>query len=472
MTVTGSADAVHTAAYQQALAGEGEFWDNFIAQRLLKGEMPGSIDWRLAFTQFRYNHHWLPFCLGAPGITFRLREIQHVLTTATRRPGMRVLDLGCGAGWLSLELARRGGHVTGVDISPTNLAIGRYMAETNARNFPFLYQGFAGLPCRLEDFGSVEYVYADLNAVSLPRGEFDAVVVWDSLHHIRDLERLLEEVRAALKPDGVFLGVDHAFIVPTPRTEVFNLAVLPWLDDFHAWLTAHDPAWLYDAVNALAAQYDWGVLAVDYDPTPVPDFALFLETLFAELLEVLRQSLRQEALAQVQAQVQAPGPLPAAHDSPFEDVSADRLMRVLLEQFRATRFTTICPWITPEVHILPYRSERERIFQHYLSALIILAGERAITHKRADGLWFLFDLTPQRPAATDPQPGADLFSDVVTIDGRSFPELDVRALRTYAQHLEAEVARKNAAITDLEDRLRRAEAEIPRPRKSHLPWRR
>src|SRR5947207_13759316 len=61
--------------YHQALAGEGEYWDNFIAQRLLAGQIPGSIDWRLAFTQFRYNHDWRPFCLGPELANFRLREI-------------------------------------------------------------------------------------------------------------------------------------------------------------------------------------------------------------------------------------------------------------------------------------------------------------------------------------------------------------------------------------------------------------
>src|SRR5947209_1096424 len=147
-------------AYNRAVAGEGEFWDNFVARRLLSGEMPGSIDWRLSFTQFRYNHGWRPLALGRDAVNFRMREIRYLLETAAPRPGMRVLDLGCGAGWLSLELARRGAHVTALDISPTNLALARYMAETNARNFPFLYKGFAGLPCHLEDFGSVEYLYA------------------------------------------------------------------------------------------------------------------------------------------------------------------------------------------------------------------------------------------------------------------------------------------------------------------------
>ena len=79
--------------YADALSGEGAFWDAFTSQRLRRGEIPGSIDWRLTFTQFRYNHNWAPFCLGAAGANFRLPEISYMLTTAAPRPGMRVLDL-------------------------------------------------------------------------------------------------------------------------------------------------------------------------------------------------------------------------------------------------------------------------------------------------------------------------------------------------------------------------------------------
>ena len=78
------------AQYTAAIAEEGEYWDSFVVQRLLRGEMPGSIDWRINFSQFRYNHRWLPFCLGPQGINFRLHEIRYILALAARRPGLRV----------------------------------------------------------------------------------------------------------------------------------------------------------------------------------------------------------------------------------------------------------------------------------------------------------------------------------------------------------------------------------------------
>ena len=209
------------------------------------------------------------------------------------------------------------------------------MAETNARNFPFLYQNFAGLSCRLEDFGSVEYTYADLNNVSLPTGEYDAVVVWNSLHHVQDLERLLEEVRRALKPGGVFVGVDHAYA--TVRTEALNRAMFPLLDDFCAWISREDPRWLYDAINDIGREHKWGLPTVDYDPTPVPGFEPFVKTFLSQMIEVVEGSVVGRPVNNAE-----PG-----DEFPFEDVSAERVMLVLLEEFEAREFGRSAPSSSP-----------------------------------------------------------------------------------------------------------------------------
>src|SRR5947207_4144255 len=316
--------------------------------------MPGSIDFRIACTQNRYNHDWRPFCLGLPGINFRMKEIRYILDMAISRPGVRILDLGCGAGWLSLELARLGAHVTGIDISPTNLAIGRYMAETNSRNFPFLYQRFAGLPCKLEDFGSVEYVYGDLNRVDFPIHEYDAVVVADSLHHITNIERLVEQVRHTLKPGGRFVGIDHAFA--TAHTTIFNVMFLPWINDLYKSITASDPEWLYDSVIGIAEKYDWGVLNIDYDSQPAPGFEQFAQVLFDELLDVVRATMPAELLSNANARrVKEPQEGEPVRESPFEDVSAERLAEVLIDSFQAERFSTVCPIIQSTLDIPHYR---------------------------------------------------------------------------------------------------------------------
>jgi SAM-dependent methyltransferase len=507
MVVSQNHPSDSASKYAESLAGEGEYWDNFIAQLLIKdGQIPGSVDFRLFFTQYSSQHNWGPPCLGPISINFREREIRNVLTQATRVPGARVLDLGCGAGWLSLELARQGAHVTAVDISHSNLSIARHMAATNARNFPFLYQKFAGLPCALERFGSVEHVYSDLNNIELPKQEYDAVVVWDSLHHVQNLERLLGQVRASLKPDGVFVGVDHAFA--TPLTIAYNEAIAPWLKEINDWLVREDPEWLYEAANRPAGQYDWGVLGVDYDVRPVEGFEAFEDQVREEILSIIRRRPGQESIEDSNGggagQVEDDTvPLAASHAgaeehiSPFEDVSAEQVMRLLIDNFGVQQFRTICPLIRPDQYFAAPRSEPERIFQHYLSVLLVNLNERAIAEQRADGQWFLFHLTLDQTRTGD-LPGSlshvrssSSVESIIRALEESKSELAAREARiaaleaalahmhnaagdstAYVSHVEAELARKDEAIGALESRVRELEKDLTKARAPRLPWKR
>jgi magnesium-protoporphyrin O-methyltransferase len=77
--------------------------------------------------------------------------------------GARVLDAGCGTGTLSVEAARRGADVVGVDLSPKLIKV----AMKGVLREPML--------------GSVRFVDGDMRAPAL--GTFDYVVCMDSLIH-------------------------------------------------------------------------------------------------------------------------------------------------------------------------------------------------------------------------------------------------------------------------------------------------
>jgi magnesium-protoporphyrin O-methyltransferase len=79
--------------------------------------------------------------------------------------GWRVLDAGCGAGAMSVELARRGADVLGIDLSPGIISYAT-----------------AHLP-RIEGGGRIRLASGDM--LSPEHGEFDAVVAMDSLIHYR-----------------------------------------------------------------------------------------------------------------------------------------------------------------------------------------------------------------------------------------------------------------------------------------------
>jgi SAM-dependent methyltransferase len=102
-------------------------------------------------------------------------------------PGQRVIDLGCGSGRTTLELAARvgpGGGVAGVDISVEMLAWGR------------------GRAARL-GAGNVEFVHADVQVHDLGAARFDAAYSRFGVMFFADPVAAFANIRKALRPGGV-----------------------------------------------------------------------------------------------------------------------------------------------------------------------------------------------------------------------------------------------------------------------------
>jgi len=98
--------------------------------------------------------------------------------------GKRVLDVACGEGYGTALLARHAAAVTGVDVSPAAIdyARGAYAAFANAR---FLPGSCAALP--------------------LPDASVDVVVSFETLEHIAEQARFMDEIARVLVPDGVLV---------------------------------------------------------------------------------------------------------------------------------------------------------------------------------------------------------------------------------------------------------------------------
>jgi len=114
-------------------------------------------------------------------------DVEWIVGAAALDAGARVLDAPCGFGRHSVEFARRGFPVTGVDFSETELDRARKAATE------------AGVPVRL--------VCQDIRDMEFP-GEFDlAVNLFSSIGYFSDDEDrlVIDRFWRALKPGGVFV---------------------------------------------------------------------------------------------------------------------------------------------------------------------------------------------------------------------------------------------------------------------------
>lgn len=104
-----------------------------------------------------------------------------------KRPFSRGLSIGCGSGLLERDVLAKGicEAMEGIDFSEESIGEARFAAEE------------AHFSERLD------YRVEDINALDLPRGLYDIVFFHGSLHHVRQIERVLSEVRQALRPGGL-----------------------------------------------------------------------------------------------------------------------------------------------------------------------------------------------------------------------------------------------------------------------------
>jgi SAM-dependent methyltransferase len=100
------------------------------------------------------------------------------------RSGKRVLEYGCGEGWITLDLAREGALVSAFDISAEAVRATREVIAS---------EGLSDR-CRIERMGAERLDYPD--------DSFDMSIGFAILHHL-DLEPAVAELHRVLKPGGV-----------------------------------------------------------------------------------------------------------------------------------------------------------------------------------------------------------------------------------------------------------------------------
>lgn len=98
------------------------------------------------------------------------------------------LSLGCGAAGQEIAASKWNffAKMLALDGSPRSLELARQSARDQGVN-------------------NIQFEKADVERIALPASEFDVVFLNMSLHHVRELRRLLDQVRRSLKPEGILL---------------------------------------------------------------------------------------------------------------------------------------------------------------------------------------------------------------------------------------------------------------------------
>jgi 2-polyprenyl-3-methyl-5-hydroxy-6-metoxy-1,4-benzoquinol methylase len=166
-------------------AGTGIAWSDYPA---------GLIEAQAAFNRPAFTHELDGWLDAVPEFDRR-----------ARRPGARIADAACGAGWSTLQLARRypDAVVEGLDIDDTSIALAR--------------RNLAGTG--VED--RVRFEVCDLSA---PAEEpYDVITMFEALHDLSHPVPVLTAARRSLAPGGVLLIADERaaeeFTAPGDMTE-------------------------------------------------------------------------------------------------------------------------------------------------------------------------------------------------------------------------------------------------------------
>lgn len=167
----------------------------------------------------KYDPNWVIDNMMGPNALWLAESLSQVMNL---RPGMRVLDMGCGKALSSIFLAKE----FGVEIWATDLWI---QAEDNVMRIKE-----AGLEDR------IHAVHADAHKLPFEDNFFDASVSFDAYHYFGTEEAYLDSHYAKLIRKGGQIGVIvpgllHEFTAGPPKH-----LLRYWEPDFSSF---HSPAW-------------------------------------------------------------------------------------------------------------------------------------------------------------------------------------------------------------------------------------
>ena len=163
------------------------------------------------------------------------------------KPEMTVLELGCGTGYFTRELARSGADIVAIDVSPELLEIAR--TNCSAPN--------------------VRYEIQNAYALTYSNATFDSVVGSSVLHHL-EIEEAVREIYRVLKPGGTIHFTEPNMLNP----QIAIQKNVPWIKR-RLGDSPDETAFFRWSLRRLLEQAGYGDVQIDpfdflHPKTPVP----------------------------------------------------------------------------------------------------------------------------------------------------------------------------------------------------------
>ncbi|HZA37564.1 MAG TPA: class I SAM-dependent methyltransferase [Candidatus Baltobacteraceae bacterium] len=163
------------------------------------------------------------------------------------KPEMTVLELGCGTGYFTRELARSGADIVAIDVSPELLEIAR--TNCSAPNVRF----------------EIQNAYA----LTYSNATFDSVVGSSVLHHL-EIEEAVREIYRVLKPGGTIHFTEPNMLNP----QIAIQKNVPWIKR-RLGDSPDETAFFRWSLRRLLEQTGYGDVQIDpfdflHPKTPVP----------------------------------------------------------------------------------------------------------------------------------------------------------------------------------------------------------
>ena len=130
------------------------------------------------------------------------------LLTSHLKPGMQVLEIGCGTGIFTKEIAKHKVNLIAIDISPELLDDARINVPSN----------------------NVQFQIENAYELSFADNSFDSIIASSVLHHL-EIENAIKEFYRVLKPGGTAIFSEPNMMNPQIAIQKNVPFIKRWLED-------------------------------------------------------------------------------------------------------------------------------------------------------------------------------------------------------------------------------------------------